>query len=213
MTPQRVWAALAVFYALFFGWYTSFGGPLTPDEIESYVAALTERGADPVRLERWRRFMEDDTGDDFAMLNAIQLRDTPKQVEGVHPGDTSAEVLARYTEPFLGRALRSAAHPVLYGFAGRDALDLWGIEGAERWTQGAAVRYRSRRDLMEQAIHASGLDIHRFKVAAMEKTLAYPLDPWWHLGDPRLLLGLVVLIVGLVLQLRGAGSRETQPTV
>jgi hypothetical protein len=75
------------------------------------------------------------------------------------------------------------------------------------------IRYRSRRDLMEQAIHASGLDIHRFKVAAMEKTLAYPLDPWWHLGDPRLLLGLVVLIVGLVLQLRGAGSRETQPTV
>jgi hypothetical protein len=204
MTPQRVWAALAVFYALFFGWYTSFGGPLTPDEIESYVAALTERGADPVRLERWRRFMEDDTGDDFAMLNAIQLRDTPKQVEGVHPGDTSAEVLARYTEPFLGRALRSAAHPVLYGFAGRDALDLWGIEGAERWTQGAAVRYRSRRDLMEQAVAVGPSGIHDFKVAAMEKTIAFPLDPFYQLGDPRFVLALLVAVAGLAWHLRCA---------
>jgi hypothetical protein len=204
MTPQRVWAALAVFYALFFGWYTSFGGPLTPDEIESYVAALTERGADPVRLERWRRFMEDDTGDDFAMLNAIQLRDTPKQVEGVHPGDTSAEVLARYTEPFLGRALRSAAHPVLYGFAGRDALDLWGIEGAERWNQGAAVRYRSRRDLMEQAVAVGPSGIHDFKVAAMEKTIAFPLDPFYQLGDPRFVLALLVAVAGLAWHLRCA---------
>jgi hypothetical protein len=204
MTPQRVWAALAVFYALFFGWYTSFGGPLTPDEIESYVAALTERGADPVRLERWRRFMEDDTGDDFAMLNAIQLRDTPKQVEGVHPGDTSAEVLTRYTEPFLGRALRSAAHPVLYGFAGRDALDLWGIEGAERWTQGAAVRYRSRRDLMEQAVAVGPSGIHDFKVAAMEKTIAFPLDPFYQLGDPRFVLALLVAVAGLAWHLRCA---------
>ncbi len=30
------------------------------------------------------------------------------------------------------------------------ALDLWGIEGAEQWSMGGLVRYRSRRDLMEQ---------------------------------------------------------------
>jgi hypothetical protein len=49
-------------------------------------------------------------------------------------------VLARYTGPFLGRALRSAAHPVLGGSSATGALDLWGIDGAERWSQGGLVR-------------------------------------------------------------------------
>ena len=48
----------------------------------------------------------------------------------------------------------------------------------------------SRRDLMEQAIFASTLDIHDYKIAAMEKTIAFPADPWFQLGDPRLLLAL-----------------------
>ena len=29
---------------------------------------------------------------------------------------------------------------------------------------------------------------HEFKVAAMNKTIAFPIDPWFHLGDPRILL-------------------------
>ena len=38
--------------------------------------------------------------------------------------------------------------------------------------------------------------IHDFKIAAIEKTIAYPLDPWFHLGDPRLVVGLLVLVFG-----------------
>ena len=37
--------------------------------------------------------------------------------------------------------------------------------------------------------------IHDDKIAAMKKAIAYPLDPWFHLGDPRLLLGLVFLVL------------------
>ncbi|MCZ6711429.1 MAG: hypothetical protein O7B25_13795 [Gammaproteobacteria bacterium] len=209
----RRWGFLLVLYGVFFSWYTSFGGPLGDDEIDGYIDALRVAGADENRLEVWRVFMESDSGDDFAMLNAIELRDVPLPTDGAEPGENSADVLARYTQPFLGSALLNAAHPVMFGAAAAPAIDTWGIPGAETWTSGALIRYRSRRDLMEQALHASGLDIHRFKVAAMEKTLAYPLDPWWHLGDPRLLLGLAVLIVGLILQVRAAGPRETQPTV
>jgi len=136
------------------------------------------------------------------MLNALDLRDEPLQVEGVEPGDTAEDVMARYSEPFLGRALLSAAHPVMFGTAAAPAMDLWGIEGAHDWTAGALVRYRSRRDLMQQAVYASSLDIHRFKTASLEKTIAYPLDPWYQLGDPRLVLGMLLLILGLALQLR-----------
>jgi uncharacterized membrane protein YhaH (DUF805 family) len=36
----------------------------------------------------------------------------------------------------------------------------------------------------------------------MEKTIAYPLDPWFYLGDPRLVFGLAFLVIGLALEVR-----------
>ena len=210
MRATTVWALLVIFYLTFFSWYTSFDGPLTAEEIERYISVLEAGGADPERLVTWRAFMESDSGDDFAMLNLMDLRETPEQVEGVEPGDTTAQVLARYTEPFLGTAFRSAAHPVVIGQAAAGAMDLWGIEGAREWTGGGLIRYRSRRDLLEQAVFASTLDIHRFKLAAMTKTIAFPIDPWFQLGDPRLLLGLALGVLGqgaqLLLARRGGQS-------
>ncbi len=198
----RIWLGLFVPYALFFFWYTSFGGRLQPDEIERYMEVLVARGSKPEQLEVWRHFMETDSGDDFAMFNAIELREKPLAIEGVLPGESSSDVLARYTTPFMKNAMLDAAHPVLIGFAANDAMDLWGIEGAEHWTMGGIVRYRSRRDLMNQAVEMSGLGIHAFKQAAMSKTVAYPLDPWFQLGDPRLLMALILVSVGFALQLR-----------
>ena len=202
MKPSRIWGVLALVYVVFFSWYTSFGGPLTDEEIAHYMGVLEQRGGDALRLDVWRAFMESDTGDDFVMLNAIDYRDEPAQVEGVEPGDTSADVMAKYSEPFLGKALLSAAHPVLMGTAAAPAVDLWGIEGAERWNWAGLVRYRSRRDVMKLAEYASTLDIHRFKIAAIEKKISYPLDPFFQAGDPRFLLALLLLVAGLSLQLR-----------
>ena len=202
----RIWSVLAFLYVAFFSWYTSFGGPLEPDEVEAYLEILAERSDDPKALERWKTFLETDTGDDFVMFNAIELRETPLQIEGVEPGETSQQVLARYTTPFMGLALRNAAHPVFLGRAASGALDLWGIEGAEQWSMGGLVRYRSRRDLMEQVerVVEIGEAIHVFKVAAMSKTIAYPLDPFFQLGDPRLVFALLLAVVGLGLQARKA---------
>ena len=76
----------------------------------SVLAVYLSAGMEPDRLEVWEQFMRSDTGNDFAMLNALDLRDQPLQDVGVEPGDTSQDVLARYTEPFLGKALLSAAH-------------------------------------------------------------------------------------------------------
>ena len=205
MQMSRVWVVIVAIFAAFFYWYTAFGGPLSDAEIEHALTALDEAGMEPDRLEVWEQFMRSDTGDDFAMLNALHLRDQPIQVDGVEPGDSSEDVMARYTEPFLGKALRSAAHPVMFGTAASSAIDLWGIEGADQWTAGGLVRYRSRRDLIQQAVYFSqqgdDMKVHRFKTAALEKTIAYPLDPWFQLGDPRLVLALVLLILGLTIQL------------
>lgn len=210
-SPARVWTLLAVLYALFFGWYTSFGGPLRPDEIDRYIGVLEETGGEPERLALWRAFMESDTGDDFAMLNNIDLWDEVRPTEGVPEGLTPSEVMNLYARPFLGQALLSAAHPVMIGTAAAPALDIWGIAGADVWDSGGLVRYRSRRDLMEQAVFVRSLDtnIHDYKIAALEKTVAFPLDPWFQLGDPRLVLALVFVILGLTWHLRCARAAGT----
>ncbi len=201
---SRSWAILGIVYAAFFYWYTSFGGPLSDEEIAHYTKVLASTPEMSEHSERWISFMKSDTGDDWAMWNAVDLFDTPKQVKGVEPGDTTEEVVNRYAEPFFAKALRRAAHPVMGGVAANTALDIWGIEGGENWDTGLLVRYRSRRDIMEIAeeMATSDEEIHAFKVAAVEKTIAFPIDPWFHPGDPRLLLAMIFIPLGLTAQLR-----------
>ena len=38
----------------------------------------------------------------------------------------------------------------------------------------------------------------------MERTLAFPVDPWFQLCDPRILSARIALVVGLLLNLRTA---------
>jgi hypothetical protein len=45
---------------------------------------------------------------------------------------------------------------------------------------------------------------HEFKVAAMRKTIAFPIDPWMQLGDPRLVLALLLGLIGCGLSWREA---------
>ena len=199
MTSTRwVWLTLIGLYAVFFGWYTSFGGPLTDDEIVHYMAIIEERvpKPPPERIALMRKFMEEDTGDDFVMINAIDMYDTPLQIEGVEPGETSDEVLAKYMQFMIPELLSRACHPVIYGQAAADVMDIMNADGMEHWTTGAGMRYRSRRDVLEISLNPEFAGSHHFKVAAMRKTIAFPIDPWVQLGDPRLVLGLFLALVG-----------------
>ena len=201
----RVWLGLFLVYIAFFYWYTSFGGPLTSEEIVHYRGVVEKMyDGDPERIAVWQHFMKTDTGDDFGMISAVDLRESPTQIEGVEPGESSDEELARYAEPFFGQVVRSAAHPVLVGWAAAPAIDIWGIEGASDWNQGVVVRWRSRRGFLKflevMGDKAGDGTIHDFEIAAIEKTIAYPLDPWFHLGDPRLIIALVFAVFGLCVQ-------------
>jgi hypothetical protein len=191
-----------VIFVAFCSWYTSCGGPLTADEIEHYVGIMRERGGDPEGLALMRAFLEADTGDDFVMVNLIELREPPTRVAGVGPDETAQDVLGRYMEHMWPELLRRACHPVLMGVAAAPALDIWGIEGAGEWTQAGLMRYRSRRDLMDIATNPDFAGPHEFKIAAMTKTVAFPADPWGQLGDPRLVIGLVFAVIALALPRR-----------
>ena len=202
-----IWVALAGLYAAFVVWYTSFGGPLSEAEIAHYLARIESREPPPERLVQLRRFMEEDTGDDFVMLNLIDMYETPLQIEGVLPGESSEEVLGKYMEYMYPALFSRACHPVIFGRAANTAMDLMNADGMERWTTGAGMRYRSRRDLFEIASNPAFAGSHEFKVAAMAKTIAFPIDPWFQLGDPRLVFALLLAVIGCGLGWREASRR------
>ena len=80
-------------------------------------------------------------------------------------------------------------------------MDIVGIEGAESWDGAGLMRYRSKRDLLEIASNPVFGEKHDYKVAALEKTIAFPITTSVNLGDPRLILGLLT-VIGVLLARR-----------
>ena len=205
---MRVWITLAIIYGLFFTWYTDFGGKLSDDEIKSYYSkfesnALKDgRVLDPRGMDLIQKFMEEDSGKQFLMVNNIDIDEDPEDVEGAEPGESAESLLDRYMEHMYPQLFKRACHPVFAGYAIHPSMDIVGIEGAEIWDQAALMRYKSRRAFMEVVTHPNMGSKHAFKVAAMEKTIAYPVETVIYLSDPRLLLALILIILGLLLQNR-----------
>jgi|TARA_B100000959_G_scaffold276642_1_gene331689 hypothetical protein len=198
---QILWLVPTVIYALFTFWYTDFGGPLTEEEIADYSETLAERMA-PDRLQYITQFMRNDTGRQFLMVNNIDNNENPPDVEGAEPGESAAQLMGRYMEHMYAQLSKRASHPVIAGNAIHDALDLVGVEDwetAQHWTTAAMMRYRSRRTFMEIITHPDMQGRHEFKIAALDKTIAYPIEMQLYLSDPRLLLALILLIVTLLI--------------
>ena len=86
----------------------------------------------------------------------------------------------------------------------RDSI---GVEGVDVWDMGGLVRYRSRRDFLEIVTDPAFSGKHHFKAAALEKTIAFPVEPDFNLGDPRLLLGLLILSLSALADARHSSQR------
>lgn len=198
--PAVVWFVVASTYVAFFAWYTGSREPLTAGEIDAYMESLAQRGGDPARLAAFRSFLEADTGGDFIIVNAIQLHEQPLVTGDVEAGETSAEVLDRYMAYMWPALLERACHPVVGGDA-RITVESWGVEGAEHWSSAGLMRYRSRRDMMDIATNPDFDDAHQYKVAAMSKTVAFAIEPRFNLGEPRLIIGLLLFSLGALLHL------------
>lgn len=196
-----LWLIPAGLYALFVAWYTDFGGPLSDEEVDNFVAVLEERDADPETIAKLEGFLRNDSGRQFLMLNALDMNDNPPDVKGAAPGENADQLMARYMEHMIPELLKRACHPVIMGEAVYTAIDVVGIEGAEQWTGGAFFRYRSRRSFMEIVSHPAIADKHAFKLAALDKTIAYPIETQIYLSDLRLLLGLLLLAVTALLDI------------
>lgn len=175
----------------FWFWHTPIGGPLTDKEIVVYLDQIDSPGA-RVRIEAFAR---EDTGRSFYMLNALDLDESPGPVEGAPPGASGEELMNLYMEHMLPALLARASHPAFFGAAVGKSIEVVGVENAETWDTGALVRYRSRRDLLDIVTNPEFRGRHHFKVAALERTIAYPIETPFNPGDPRLVLGLIAALL------------------
>jgi len=189
----KIWLFPALLYALFLFWYTDFKGPLSDAEVDAFLAAMTANGSDPEVVTFIETFAREDSGRQFLMVNNIDYNEYPPDVPGAEPGESARQLMGRYMEHMFPALLQRASHPILMGSAVYPAMDLVGIEGAEIWDDGALFRYRSRRDFLEIVTNPAFMGKHQFKTAALEKTIAYPIETALYVGDPRLLLGLLLL--------------------
>ena len=135
------------------------------------------------------------------MVNSIEMNKNPEDVEGANSGESADQLMSRYMEHMWPNLLKRASHPIFGGYAIWESMDIVGIEGAETWDQAALMRYKSRRAFMEVVTHPDMRDRHAFKIAALKKTIAFPVEPIGYYSDPRVILGMLTLIIGLLFQL------------
>ncbi len=192
-TRTKLWLVPALLYGIFVFWYTDFSGPLSDNEVDQFVATMKANGSEPETIAFIQKFARQDSGRQFLMVNNIDMNESPPNVEGAEPGESASKLMGRYMAHMIPALLARACHPVLMGSAVYPTMDLVGIEGAENWDQAALFRYRSRRALLEIVTNPAFNGKHHFKTAALDKTIAYPIETSLYLGDPRLLLGLIIL--------------------
>jgi hypothetical protein len=210
-----LWFVPTLIYVAFFSWYTNLSGPLTPIEIESYLAVMLTSDTPPSRIEQMRKFMEEDTGRQFFMINVIDQADHPVPPKGAKSGSTAEELMNHYMEHMYPALFKRASHPMYFGIAVSNALDRVGLdEKAAHWELGAVFRYRSRRDLLAIAMNPAFGERHDYKLAALDKTLAYPTESIINLGDPRMFLFFVVAFATALLDIFifGRQARLTSPS-
>ena len=189
----KIWLLSALLYGVFLIWYSPTGGPLSKAEVADFIAKMERNGSTPEAIAMIRQFGEEDTGKHFIMINNIDYNETPGDVAGAAPGENAQQLMDRYMGHMIPAMLSRGSHPVMMGPAAYLSMDVIGVEGAQVWDMGGLVRYRSRRDFLEIVTDPVFSGKHHFKAAALEKTIAFPVEPDFNLGDPRLILGLLLL--------------------
>lgn len=203
MSGVWIWGSALVAYLAFHVWYVGLRGPLTPAEVEAHVArvAASPMHPTPEQVARLRGFLEADDGREFFMLNLVRVFPSGVVAPGASEPQRARDVLDGYTRHFMPALFRRAGHPAFFGRAAGGYLEQWGAAPDPGWTFGAAIRYRSRRDMIELVNDPRFADAHVFKRAAIEQTFAFPTAPGMVVVGPRIWVGLALALLAALAQL------------
>jgi hypothetical protein len=205
-----IWAGAIVLYGVFWLWYVGVPRPLTPAEIEAHLATVAGSGIDPTpeQIATLRKFLEADDGREFFMLNLVQIKPGPVTPPGGGEPSDARTVMEGYTRHFMPALFRRAGHPAFFGRAAASYLEQWNVPPDPGWTFGAAIRYRSRRDMIELVVDPRFANAHAFKEAAIASTYAFPTAPAFVMIGPKIWVGLVLALLAALGQLALAAARQ-----
>jgi len=197
MSILKIWLPISFLYLIFFLWYTNLSGPLSDEEIEFFVEALSER-SDIERKEILLNFMKEDDGRDFYMINLLDNKESPITMEATGEGATAMDLQAHYMEYMFPEMLKRATHPIFFENVLGSALDILAAPGMENWEIVAIFRYRSRRDLLEIGANPIFFERHDYKIEGLDKTIAIPVETPF-IFDVRTQLFIILLAIGLII--------------
>ena len=199
MLPIIIWTTAFLLYTIFWLWYVGIRKPLSDAQIDHYLKELSKyNNTSSEGLTDLRKFLENDTGKSFVMVNSIKLKKTPDMVDGVKEGDSSLKTLITYHKSFMKAMIKRAGIGIFQGRVAGNSVDVIGIENAEEWSISGINRFRSRKDLMEILITPEFHEKHEFKFAALSKSIAYPVDPWFQLGGLTVVVGLALALMAAI---------------
>ena len=212
MTAVAIWGTALLLYGLFWLWYVGLPRPLTPAEIDAQMARIPAASLDVTadQLATMRRFLEQDDGREFHMLNVVKVRPGEVVAPGGGEPRRARGVLDGYSRHFMPALFRRAGHPAYFGRAAGGELERWGVEPDPGWSFAAAIRYRSRRDMIALVTDPRFADAHAFKRAAIESTFAFPTAPGFVTVGPRVWVGLVLALLAALGHLGFLLSRTTR---
>ncbi len=194
------WAIAVLVYLIFFSWYTNLSGPLSEAEIQKYISKLNEINptTSAEDIDNFTNFMRQDDGGDFYMVNYLDLNETPPFFEETGSDASSFDLMNFYMEYMYPAMLKRASHPVFFGDVSAKALDHIGAEESKEWDQVGIIRYRSRRDVMEISNNKIFSERHKFKSAALTKTIAIPVSSPL-IVDLRVIVFMFLMILTLLI--------------
>ncbi len=210
MSTLWIWVGALLLYGTFWFWYVGLPRPLAPAEIDAHMAIVAASGIDvtPEQLALLRTFLETDDGREFFMLNLVRINPGPVLAPGATEVSDARSVLDGYTRHFMPALFHRAGHPAFFGRAAGGYLEQWNAAPDPGWTFGAAIRYRSRRDMIELVVDPRFANAHEFKAAAIATTFAFPTSPGFVMVGPKIWIGLVLALLAALGQLAVGATRQ-----
>ena len=171
------WPVALGLYLAFRAWYDNWRGPLTPAEVEAFLAqaaALAPSGSGNTDLATLRAFLAADDGREFVMTNLVSLHTQPVPHPATGVPTDAQRLMDRYARGFVPVLLRTGGHPLTVLRKVGGYVDSWNTPPDPGWHIVGAMRYRSRRDMMRLALHPGQQAAHPFKIAAIASTFSFP---------------------------------------
>jgi hypothetical protein len=197
------WLVAAVVYGGFRLFYDNWRGRLTQSEIDTMLARAEAQGAGEINdLGIVRRFLEEDDGREFVMVNLVRVPDTlvtdPDSGAQVPAGD----MMKAYSKAFMPRLVKHGGHPALAAHKVGGYVDAWKVGPDPGWTIVGFMRYRSRRDLIKMVVDPTFTDAHKYKLLGVEETFSFPTQPFIRAyASPRVTVLLILALAAALAQL------------